>query len=74
MAAPRAAYRAVNVIYFNGVRAYSPGDPVDARVVEPDGWVSLGDVERSEDWADLMGPPADPEDPPPPAGKAKGGK
>ncbi len=46
--APRAAYRAVNVIMFNGVRAYSPGDPVDAAVVEGDtAWVALEDVEPS---------------------------
>lgn len=46
--APRAAYRAVNVIMFNGVRAYSPGDPVDAAVVEgPEAWVALDDVEPS---------------------------
>jgi hypothetical protein len=48
MAAQRAAYRAVSVIFYNGVRAYNPGDPVDALVVEGDGaWVSPDDVEPS---------------------------
>jgi hypothetical protein len=45
MAAQRSEYRAVTVIEYNGVRAYSPGDPVDARVVEPAGWVRRADVE-----------------------------
>jgi hypothetical protein len=46
--APRAAYTAVSVIFYNGVRAYNPGDPVDAAVVEgPDAWVSFEDVEPS---------------------------
>ncbi len=48
MPVPRAAYRAVNVIEYNGVRAYNPGDPVDAAVVEgPGAWVDLADVEPS---------------------------
>ena len=38
-------YRAVRRILHNGVGAYNPGDLVDARAVEPDGWVSLADVE-----------------------------
>lgn len=49
MAATRAAYRALRVLTFNGVRAYGPGDPVDAAAVEgPDGWLTVGeDVEPS---------------------------
>lgn len=43
----RAEYVAVNRIELDGVGAYNPGDPVDARVVAPDGWVSLDDVEPS---------------------------
>ena len=48
MAAPRSEYRATTIIWWNGVRAYNPGDPVDARAVDgPDGWVSVDDVEPS---------------------------
>ena len=48
MAQQRAAYEAVNTIMYNGVRAYSPGDPVDASVVEGDGaWVDADDVKPS---------------------------
>jgi hypothetical protein len=48
MAADRAEYVAVNRIELNGVGAYNPGDPVDARVVDgPDAWVSRDDVEPS---------------------------
>jgi len=43
----RSEYVAVSAIFHNGVRAYSPGDPVDARAVEPAGWVSLEDVKPS---------------------------
>ena len=48
MAAPRSEYRATTIIWWNGVRAYNPGDPVDARAVDgPGAWVSLDDVEPS---------------------------
>ena len=48
MAAPRSEYRATTIIWWNGVRAYNPGDPVDARAVDgPDGWISVDDVEPS---------------------------
>ncbi len=44
----RAEYVAVNVIYYNGVRAYNPGDEVDARVVDgPGAWVDRDDVTPS---------------------------
>jgi hypothetical protein len=44
----RAAYEAVNEIKYNGVRAYSPGDPVDAAVVDgPAAWVDHEDVKPS---------------------------
>ena len=50
MAEMRAEYRALVPIMHNGVRAYSPGDPVDARVVQgrsDTGWVDPDDVEPS---------------------------
>jgi hypothetical protein len=49
MVAPRAAYTAIRVILHNGVRAYNPGDPVDAANVEGDhAWLTVGeDVEPS---------------------------
>jgi hypothetical protein len=49
MVAPRAAYTAIRVIELNGVRAYNPGDPVDAAAVEgPAAWLTAGeDVEPS---------------------------
>jgi hypothetical protein len=51
MAAVRATYRALRVIYFNEVRAYNPGDPVDVDAVEgPGAWLVLGeDVEAHGD-------------------------
>lgn len=63
-----AGYRAVRRIEHNGIGAYNPGDPVDARVVVgaegagDEAWVPLDDVE-------LVNPPA-----PPPKGLTKGGK
>jgi hypothetical protein len=46
--AERAEYVAVKRIELNGVGAYNPGDPVDARAVDgPDAWVSRDDVEPS---------------------------
>lgn len=48
MGTQRAAYEAVNTIYFNGVRAYNAGDPVDAAVVDgPEAWVDPEDVKPS---------------------------
>lgn len=50
MAEARTEYRAVNVIGFNDVRAYNPGDPVDCRAVQGGsewGWIDPGDVEPS---------------------------
>jgi hypothetical protein len=50
MAQQRAEYTAKIAIEHNGVRAYSPGDPVDARAVRgggPDGWIDPEDVEPS---------------------------
>jgi hypothetical protein len=46
--AERAEYVAVKRIELNGVGAYNPGDPVDARAVDgPDAWVNRDDVEPS---------------------------
>ncbi len=53
MAAPRAEYRAIRPVLFNGIRAYNTGDPVHAAAVEgEDAWLVLGeDVEPSGQMA-----------------------
>jgi len=58
MVAPNWPYEAINVITYNGVRAYNPGDLVSASAVEGEAaWLVLDEDVKAREGVTLDRPP-----------------